>query len=185
MITLQLKRKIGNHSVVFGVLTIPEFKFKCITMELADKGTLMFKSNCCIPYGTYAMKFGFVAGQPFMPIFKRKPLGFAVRPKFNLHVGRYDHLPTGDIALGSAQDGDFAIRRSQDLNEAFVEIFKQAALKDWNAIMVLNVVRSRNFVFNDTSYEQMLEAESHKYFLEDDIDDEQEESTELGDDLDQ
>jgi hypothetical protein len=100
-------------------------------------------------------------------------------------VGRYDHLPTGDIALGSAQDGDFAIRRSQVLNEAFVEIFKQAALKDWNAIMVLNVVRSRNFVFNDTSYEQMLEAESQKYFLEDDIDDEQEESTELGDDLDQ
>jgi hypothetical protein len=31
----------------------------------------------------------------------------------------------------------------------------------------------------------MLEAESQKYFLEDDIDDEQEESTELGDDLDQ
>ena len=185
MIQLNLKRKIGNESVVFGVLSIPEYNFKCVTMELADKGDLLYKFNCALPYGVYELKPGYCNGDPMFPILKKKPVGFSVRPKFNLGVSRYDHLPTGDIALGTAHDGEFAVRISRELNETFVRIFKEVFLENPNEIVVLNIFRSKNFVYNEISYEEMLEREANKVFLEEEDDDDSEEPVELEDDIEQ
>ncbi|MBR6589713.1 MAG: hypothetical protein IKK67_04525 [Bacteroidaceae bacterium] len=180
MLQINLKRKQGNKSVVFGVLSIPKYGFKCVTMEMAPATSdMMYKHSCGIPEGNYTLTPGFSQGYPMFPLFEKKPLGFAVKPKFNLTDMHYNSLPTGDIAIGKAVDGDFALQGSGALNLAFADIFKHFFAENPGEIVVITIYKSKNFVYTEMSYQDVLLEDANRNFIEDDFDDE--EQTELED----
>lgn len=174
MITIHVKRKMGNNSCVHGILSIPQYDFKCMTLELKASDNLNFKMDCALPLGQYEMKRGYSQGYPFFPILKRKPNGFPVKPKFNMKECKYNELPTGDIALGTAPDGDFAIRHSEALERAFADLWEDIFVKHPDPIIVLNIYKSKNYVHTEMSYEDVLKDEANRVFLEDIADDEDE-----------
>lgn len=152
MIQVNLKRKYENNSCTHGILTIPAYNFKCLTLELSNGDNLMCKLDCRISDGTYPLVKGFAQGWPSFPIFKRKPIGFAKKPEFNLTVGNYSNLPTGDIALGTEMLGNFSIRQSDKLATAFKEIFQEVFFR--KETVVLCIYKSLVFKHENVTYNQ-------------------------------
>ena len=64
MIQVNLKRKWGNRSTVRGILDIPDYGFKCYTLELKESKS-QFKNNCCVGSGVYELTSGFAEGSVF------------------------------------------------------------------------------------------------------------------------
>ena len=126
---MNLKRKYENNSCTHGILTIPAYGFKCLTLELRDGDNLKCMLDCRIAEGNYILVRGYAQGWPSFPVFKKKPHGFAKRPVFNLSADCYMNLPTGDIALGTEMLDSFSIRPSDELATAFKEIFHEVFLK--------------------------------------------------------
>lgn len=155
MIQINLKRKYENNSCTHGILTIPAYNFRCLTLELCDGDNLSYKHDCRIPEGTYTLVRGFAQGWPSFPVFKKKLKGFAKRPEFNLSAGTYMELPTGNIALGTKILDDFSILQSDDLATAFKEIFRDAFTR--KEIVALCVYKSNSYRYEDVSYHQHLE----------------------------
>lgn len=155
MVQINLKRKFGNNSCTHGILTIPAYNFRCLTLELRDGNSMTYKQDCRISEGTYILVQGFAQGWPSFPVFKRKPRGFAKKPEFNLSADKYTKLPTGDIALGTEILDDFSIQQSDDLATAFKTIFRDAFIR--KEIVVLYVYKGRNYWHEDVTYYQNLE----------------------------
>jgi len=150
MIQINLKRKYENNSCTHGILTIPAYGFRCLTLELRDGNDLTCKQDCRISEGSYPLVKGFAQGWPSFPVFKKKPAGFAKKPEFNLSVGNYINLPSGDIALGTEILDPFSIRQSDKLAVAFKEIFQEVFLK--KETVVLCVYKSMAFRHEDVTY---------------------------------
>lgn len=54
MIQINLKRKYENNSCTHGILTIPAYGFRCLTLELRDGNDLTCKLDCRISrYGSW------------------------------------------------------------------------------------------------------------------------------------
>lgn len=182
MIQINLKRKKGNNSVVFGILEIPRFDFKCTTMELKDGQDLVYKQNCCLPVGNYLLDRCIAEGSAFFPRLKRKPLGFAVKPRFELTNLSYPQLNTGMIAVGMIND-DFSLKENYELSAKFKEVFTQVFLS--GETVVLCIFKGNYYQHTDMSYEEVKQNEAAS-FLDDWKDDEEEfghgEQTELEND---
>ena len=155
MIKVNLKRKYENNSCTHGILTIPAYNFKCLTLELRDGDNLKCMLDCRIAEGNYILVRGYAQGWPSFPVFKKKPHGFAKRPVFNLSADCYMNLPTGDIALGTEMLDSFSIRPSDELATAFKEIFHEVFLK--RETVVLCVYKASTFRHEDVSYNQRLD----------------------------
>lgn len=155
MVQVNLKRKYENNSCTHGILTIPAYNFKCLTLELRDGDDMMYKQDCRISEGMYPLVQGYAQGWPMFPIFKKKPKGFAKKPEFNLSAGSYMKLPAGDIALGMEKLDNFSIRQSDELATAFKEIFQDAFIR--KEVVVLCVYKSVNYVTEDVDFFQTLE----------------------------
>ena len=123
MIQMNLKRKYENNSCTHGILTIPAYQFKCLTLELCNGNKMRCKQDCRINEGSYLLERGYAQGWPSFPVFKKKPSGFFRKPEFNLSADNYMNLPTGDIALGTEMLDGFSIRQSDELAEVFKAIF--------------------------------------------------------------
>lgn len=185
MIQINLKRKQGNNSVTFGILSIPQFGFKCVTMELLPcHPAVKYKHNCGLPAAVYTMKCGFSQGEPMFPLLVKKPHGFAVRPKFNLEADSYNNLPTGDICLGKAINGNFGVVHSNELTEAFCDIFRHVFGDNKNEIVVLNIVTSAHYKKSDICFIDEVMSDAHRSFIEEEEFDDEEEQTELENDAD-
>ena len=152
MIQMNLKRKYENNSCTHGILTIPAYQFKCLTLELCNGNKMMCKQDCRINEGSYLLERGYAQGWPSFPVFKKKPSGFVRRPEFNLSADNYMNLPTGDIALGTEMLNKFSIRPSDELATAFKEIFQEVFLK--KETVVLCVYKATTFRHEDISYSQ-------------------------------
>ena len=150
MVQINLKRKYENNSCTHGILTIPAYGFKCLTLELRNGDDLDFKLDCRISEGSYILERGYAQDWPSFPVFKKKPLGFAMRPVFNLSADKYMNLPTGDIALGTEMLDKFSIRPSDELATAFKEIFQDAFAR--KETVVLCVYKSTSYKHEDISY---------------------------------
>ena len=92
MIQMNLKRKYENNSCTHGILTIPAYHFRCVTLELCDGDDLIYKHDCRIPEGSYTLVRGFAQQWPSFPVFKKKPKGFAQKPEFHLSANTYMEL---------------------------------------------------------------------------------------------
>ena len=169
---MNLKRKYENNSCTHGILTIPAYGFKCLTLELGDGDSLTFKLDCRISEGNYMLVRGYAQNWPSFPVFKKKPHGFAKKPSFNLEVTDYTNLPTGDIGLGTSRASDFALSTSTELQEKFPEICREVFTS--NEIVVLSVYRSKKF--RKTTVETTTVMGNFD-FIEEDFDDD--EPTEL------
>ena len=69
---MNLKRKYENNSCTHGILTIPAYHFRCVTLELRDGDDLTYKHDCRIPEGSYILVRGFAQYWPSFPVFKKK-----------------------------------------------------------------------------------------------------------------
>ena len=154
MIQMNLKRKYENNSCTHGILTIPAYHFRCVTLELRNGDDLTYKHDCRIPEGSYILVQGFAQYWPSFPVFKRKLKGFAKKPEFNLSAGKYMELPTGHIALGTAKLDHFSIQQSDELATAFKEIFQEVFIR--KEIVVLSVFKGKSYRYEDVSYRQTL-----------------------------
>ena len=167
MIQVNLKRKYENNSCTQGILTIPAYNFRCLTLELRDGDDMTFKQDCRIPEGSYILVRGFAQMWPSFPVFRRKLRGFARRPEFNLSAGKYMELPTGDIALGIKRIDDFSIQQSDELATAFKEIFREVFSR--KEIVVLCVFKGISYQYEDVTYNQM-QGRSYDFLKTDDED---------------
>lgn len=165
MIQMNLKRKYENNSCTHGILTIPAYQFKCLTLELCNGNKMRCKQDCRINEGSYLLERGYAQGWPSFPVFKKKPSGFVRRPEFNLSADNYMNLPTGDIALGTEMLDGFSIRHSDELAEVFKAIFQDAFCK--KETVVLCVYQSAAFRYEDVTYSQLQGKIFH--FIKDDI----------------
>lgn len=165
MVQVNLKRKYENNSCTHGILTIPAYGFKCLTLELRDGDELTYKLDCRISDGNYIMVRGFAQCWPSFPVFKQKPAGFAKKPEFNLTDGSYSSLPAGDIALGTEILDPFSIRQSGRLAAAFKEIFQEVFLK--KETVVLCVYKSQTFRHEDVTYNQYQDRD-YNFIINDD-----------------
>lgn len=170
MIQMNLKRKYENNSCTHGILTIPAYHFRCVTLELRDGDDLTYKHDCRIPEGSYILVQGFAQYWPSFPVFKKKLKGFAKKPEFNLSAGKYMELPTGHIALGTAKLDNFSIQQSNELATAFKKIFQDVFMR--KEIVVLCVYKSISYRYEDVSYRQTMEMAYD--FLKNDDEDEDE-----------
>ena len=150
MVQINLKRKYENNSCTHGILTIPAYGFKCLTLELRDGNSMTFKLDCRISEGAYPLVRGFAQGWPSFPVFKKKPQGFVKKPVFNLSVGNYINLPSGDIAHGTEMLDNFSIRQSDKLATAFKEIFQEVFLN--KETVILCVYKSMVFKHENVTY---------------------------------
>ncbi len=150
MLELKLKRLKGNKSVTHGVLTIPQYDFRCRTLELADGSDMLYKNGCCVDKGTYVLRQTVAENSYFMPIFKKKPKGFAKNPQIVFAGLNYLHLATGNIGLGVDPQEDFSIGESTVLKEKALEIFSNCFRN--REMMVLNIEVSKNFQYSDLGY---------------------------------
>lgn len=169
MVQVNLKRKYENNSCTHGILTIPAYNFKCLTLELCDGDDKVYKQDCRISEGMYPLMQGFAQGSPMFPIFKKKPKGFPKKPQFNLSADCYMELPTGDIALGTERLDNFSIRQSNELATAFKDIFRDVFHR--KEIVVLCVYKSDNYRTEDVSFSQALEK-MYDFINNDDYEDE-------------
>ena len=80
MVQVNLKRKYENNSCTHGILTIPAYNFKCLTLELCDGDNKVYKQDCRISEGMYPLVQGYAQGWPMFPVLKKKPKGFARKP---------------------------------------------------------------------------------------------------------
>lgn len=165
MIELTIKRIKGNKSVTFGRLTIPRYNFSCHTLELADGEGRVFKHNCSIDTGVYQLKPGYGQRCALFPTLRYKPIGFAKKPEIVLENGDYQHMKTGDIALGVGIESNWAIRQTN----AFADIFRDLATRmaHTGEIMVLSIHKSKNYSFEDISYEETLQAIQEMNYFDD------------------
>lgn len=171
MIEFNLKRIKGNRSVTYGRLSIPAIKFNCYTLELQDSEEMSLKLNCNLPTGTYQLVSGFANMSPMFPIFRYHVNGFAKKPVLALSGGCYRELQSGDIALGSSMLDQWSISQPFDFVNQVKDAFRLLCAE--RDIMALTIWKSRNYVFEDTSYEATLQGiEGMKYFDEDDDDEE-------------
>ena len=170
MIQINLKRKSENHSCTHGILTIPAYHFRCVTLELRDGDHLTYKHDCRIPEGSYVLVQGFAQLWPSFPVFKKKLRGFVKKPEFNLSASRYMELATGHIALGTAKLDHFSIQHSDELATAFKEIFQEVFLR--KEIVVLCVYKSISYQYEDVSYSQTMEM-AYDFLLNDDEDEDE------------
>ena len=150
MVQINLKRKYANNSCTHGILTIPAYGFKCLALELADGDSLTCKLDCRISEGSYILVRGYAQGWPSFPVFKKKPQGFPRKPEFNLMVGNYISLPSGNIALGTEMLDNFSIRQSDKLATAFKDIFQEVFLR--KETVVLCVYKSTKYRYENVSY---------------------------------
>ncbi len=149
---MNLKRKYENNSCTHGILTIPAYGFKCLTLELGDGDSLTFKLDCRISEGNYMLVRGYAQNWPSFPVFKRRQQGFPKKPEFNLSVGNCINLPSGDIALGTEMLDNFSIRQSEKLATAFKEIFQDVFAR--REAVVLCVYKSMMFRHENVTYNQ-------------------------------
>ena len=170
MIKMNLKRKYENHSCTHGILTIPAYHFRCLTLELRDGDSLTYKHDCRIPDGSYILVKGYAQFWPSFPVFKKKVTGFAKKPEFNLSASKYMDLPTGHIALGTAKLDDFSIQQSDDLATAFKKIFQEVFVR--KEIVVLCVYKSKSYHYEDVTYHQTMEM-GYDFLLNDDEDEDE------------
>ena len=170
MIQMNLKRKYENNSCTHGILTIPAYHFRCVTLELRDGDDLIYKHDCRIPEGSYVLVRGFAQYWPSFPVFKKKLKGFARKPEFNLSASKYMELPTGHIALGTAKLDHFSIQHSDELATAFKEIFREVFIR--KEIVVLSVYKSISYQYEDVSYRQTMER-GYDFLINDDEDEDE------------
>lgn len=170
MIQMNLKRIYENNSCTHGILTIPAYHFRCLTLELRDGDDLSYKHDCRIPEGSYTLIRGFAQQWPSFPVFKKKLKGFAKRPEFNLSANTYMKLPTGHIALGTAKLDDFSIQQSDDLATAFKEIFRDVFIR--KQIVTLCIFKSNSYRYEDVTYHQHEEM-SYDFLKNDDEDEDE------------
>ena len=168
MIEFALKRYEDNGYVTFGKLLIPRINFSCLTIELTDGTDLRFKQNCCINTGSYPLKSGFFQKYAMYPVFRKKPVGFAKKPSFNLDILDYRNLATGDIGLGTARASDYALSTNFELKEKFPEICREVFTS--KELVVLSVYKSRKF--RKTTVEKHDETGVFDFIEEDFEDDE-------------
>lgn len=150
MVQINLKRKYENNSCTHGILTIPAYGFKCLTLELRNGDNRAYKLDCRISEGSYILVRGYAQGWPSFPVFWKKPQGFAKKPEFNLMVGNYINLPSGNIALGTEMLDNFSIRQSDKLATAFKDIFQEVFLR--KETVVLCVYKSTKYRYENVSY---------------------------------
>jgi len=170
MVQVNLKRKYENNSCTHGILTIPAYNFKCLTLELCDGDNKVYKQDCRISEGMYPLVQGYAQGWPMFPILKKKPKGFARKPGFNLSADCYMELPTGDIALGTEKLDNFSIRQSDGLATAFKDIFQDVFFR--KEIAMLCVYKSNNYVTEDVGFFQTLEK-MYDFINDDDFDEDE------------
>lgn len=171
MIEIQVKRKYGNRSITKGVLTIPQFDFTCNTLELADSKDLMYMQNCRLPEGIYQMVRGFASLSPTFPVLRKKPRGFSKKPEFCFTGLHYLNLWTGFIGLGIDNTGDlFSISESKEVEKTFKVIFREVFNERRKEIVALNLWKSRNYIYDDVSYDQYMynEEGETKFAVDDD-----------------
>ena len=168
---MNLKRKYENNSCTHGILTIPAYHFRCVTLELRDGDELTYKHDCRIPEGSYTLVRGFAQRWPSFPVFKKKLKGFAQKPEFHLSASTYMELPTGNIALGTAKLDNFSIQQSDDLATAFKEIFLDAFIR--KQIVTLCVFKSNSYRYEDVTYHKHLEM-AYDFLNNDDDEDDDE-----------
>lgn len=169
MIEFNLKRIKGNRSVTYGRLSVPAINFNCYTLELQDCEQMGFKHNCCLPLGTYQLKSGFANMSPMFPIFRYHVKGFSKNPVIMLTGGNYRELQMGDIALGTSLVDQWTLSQPFDFVEKVKEAFRMVCAE--RDIMALTIWKSKNYAFEDTSFEATLAGiEGMNYFDEEDDD---------------
>lgn len=149
---MNLKRKYGNNSCTHGILTIPAYGFRCLTLELRDGNNLTCKLDCRISEGSYVLMRGYAQGWPSFPVFKKKPLGFAKKPEFNLTIGKYINMTSGDIALGTKMLDNFTISQSDELATTFKEIFQEVFFRE--ETVVLCIYKALSYRYENITYSQ-------------------------------
>lgn len=149
MIQVNLKRKWGNRSTVRGILDIPDYGFKCYTLELKESKS-QFKNNCCVDSGVYELTNGFAEGSVFFPKFRHRVAGFPLRPRFDLQDLDYSKLSTGMIAVGYKKD-EFSLSTTYDFQEAFKKVFEEIFEK--RQPVYLNIYKGKYYEFTEVAYE--------------------------------
>ncbi len=170
MIKVNLKRIEDNLCVTFGILSIPQFNFKCMTLELAEGKGKVFMHNCRIPEGVYQLVPGFAMNHSMFPVFRYKINGFPKKPSFNIVECKYTDLPTGDIALGVGKANEFAIQPSKDVNDTFCNIMREVFVEREN--VVLAVFKKKAFTHTEYSYKDYVSDFKNNCFVDDDDDEE-------------
>jgi len=166
MIEVNLKRIKGNRSCTLGILQIPQFEFRCQTLELADGSDFYVKQNCRLDEGSYVLVKGFENMCAFFPVFKKKPKHFACRPKFIFEDLNYMGLSTGDIGLGVKAIDEFSIQGSAELEHKFKELFTHIFTK-FNETVVLTIYKSKAYEDTDGDYFETQKAIEDMNFLQD------------------
>ena len=130
MIDIKIKRVKGNEFVTFGILYIPQFDFRCHTMELrepSDKARAFF--SCSLPLGQYPLMQCFKNGLYGWPQLKKRMKGFVHRSIFDAWNTEYTTLSTGDIAIGLPKN-NISLKPSEELRKTFnnimIEIFNNS-----------------------------------------------------------
>lgn len=172
MIQFKLKRIKGNNSATYGVLSVPELNFKCLTLELKDPSEMRFKQNCAIPLGVYQLVRGYDQMCAMYPVFRYRIPGYVRKPSLTLEQSDINHIECGNIALGTAMIDDFTIKQTFEFQKAFRDLMTRATISQ--EIMSIVVYKSKNYVHEDVTYREVIDQNYN--FIED------EKSTQLDND---
>jgi hypothetical protein len=141
MVEIRLKRTGENACCTFGELRIPKLKFGCRTLELKDGSGLQCKQSCRIPEGNYTVNLKINHLGFFVPAIKYRIRGFAVKPKFDLLNHHFSNMLNGDIAIGSEYNGQYDIKTSDEVRQAFSDACRQLYIEYPQEEFVLKVYK--------------------------------------------
>lgn len=177
---LILERKWTDDSTTHGVLSIEGTNFRCLTLELADRGKEDNKGSWipyreALPPGTYQLRVEMMYMLMCFPTFY-SIANFT--PNFS-DAKTITQLNCGDIAVGTTYEGDYEIRgneRAIHILARYAERYREANFnkkRNEREEFVLEVRRSEGFDRREGSWEAYQKAQyesENENLIEDDYD---------------
>lgn len=124
MYKLFLKRTKGNSLVTHGILSIPQYDFRCHTLELKEVSPeATFRAGTALNLGLYRLKYCVYGGDLWWPQLYKKAKGYGKKNLFQARLIDEAHLPSGDIAIGMPKNF-YSLEFNQQLYDKFKEIME-------------------------------------------------------------
>ena len=178
---LIITRIRGNKDATLGILSIKGSPFKCATLErrTPDYGDNVPAMARALPAGTYPMILKRNVTHGIFPTFKRMA-GYG-QPQFT-NIRKVHDLPTGYIAIGTKHPDDFSIDGYEGpaawiYDKVAWPIHMETRRNKKKPDFELEIKYADDFKFEETSYEDFLNAEfgsDGDFFDEDDEEEEDE-----------
>jgi hypothetical protein len=163
MFEIKLKRTKGNKFVTHGILYIPQYDFRCHTLELKEcPPVALSRIGSALDLGYYRLRGVLYEGEFGWPQLLRKVKGYHKKNQFEARLISRRTLPAGDIAIGMPHDF-YSLEFNQELLNVFHTVMKEVFER--NADVFLNIFKTNKFEFIEDS--DVCQEDEAKYELRD------------------